>query len=974
MEKHANVNFLCDRGSSLMLRNVSLFIFLTLIQSGVHGRILRGIDYPRISSDDDGTAPTCNHLVRGSAAAAKKRRRDNIPNISDLRCKLPIVGPLPSGSGDVDLIVYFFKNRAYIAYHNDKYNSVLIFTDAIMDVLQMGIGHIDCPISSLRMRKSLKNSHGLTPPKDDSDDDDDDDDDDDNGYYDNISIPHRMTAFTALLHESIQHVHRIIYLLSRKLGVQHWAAPPRDLKTIAAWNEILHFTGAYIEPHCPSQLEHAEYARREAMTQTERIAEDMEKMKVQSKHIPVEAFNFTTMSANYSIGNMLVDDWFDNESPRYTSTHVLYADLCHTPSSVRDDDTHNYASAVRIEEDYKSANYDIGGCCTYAPHGLRVTISTNGVSCESIIYDVECNDPRRMLGKVALYLFFAMHAHHVRSLDLRTKGNVVILEHDTSDTIPHTLLDVLLGRGLRLCTQISVLTGDLETVVSACAASLATTVRLLEVEARGDFRISGPDAYCAAPYACSELEIRVTSLQLSQLRWNWFDRLSKRLPPNQARIHVVKTNDPACLLEVERVTNAIAFGCVPDELREIAITTKYQNTVNIHSVCKLLFPPNITFSKLKVLKLHGFIWNEEGGEDGFTFFERTPNLQVCSFRCKDRTFGGESDAAFLADLVGKRLPRSVTELWIDVIPPEGRPNFFEAVSGSGLRTVHCSLSKHLYADMEPPQLRKRFSVEPKGDECGYDLFNATSGTFTCYSETTALLEGTGLTSLYVIMDEEDDFRDNAMYCLYNSVFRTNAILPNLTSLTIRFGKAKRMNMWDSYFVMDRHDIGVSRYDDDKWVVECDRLTECEFTQELVNSSTLHEQLRELRLLFTHKNVDNARRVGEWVAKRAERLCSFAFWSLNDDCTNELCDAIMEAGGPCPNLTRISTCVTSATFKSTSALYNSVALNKAELIHALNLTLEVCTGNESRGEEKDWKWIAFLAYRQHPHFLQMLREI
>lgn len=52
---------------------------------------------------------------------------------------------------------------------------------------------------------------------------------------------------------------------------------------------------------------------------------------------------------------------------------------------------------------------------------------------------------------------------------------------------------------------------------------------------------------------------------------------------------------------------------------------------------------------------------------------------------------------------------------------------------------------------------------------------------------------------------------------------------------------------------------------------------------------------------------------------------------------------------------------------------AILLNKAIIIHALNLTLEVCTGNESPGEDKDWKWIAFLAYRHHPHFLQMLRE-
>lgn len=90
-----------------------------------------------------------------------------------------------------------------------------------------------------------------------------------------------LFANDVLMQECFSHVQECMIRLSSFLGPMDWRAPPRDARTIEAWNSLLRLDGAYIEPHLPSDVELRIFRAEEKMSYTDRIKARVKAMAIQ---------------------------------------------------------------------------------------------------------------------------------------------------------------------------------------------------------------------------------------------------------------------------------------------------------------------------------------------------------------------------------------------------------------------------------------------------------------------------------------------------------------------------------------------------------------------------------------------------------------------------------------------------------------------------------------------------------------------
>lgn len=759
-------------------------------------------------------------------------------------------------------------------------------------------------------------------------------------------------ANDVLMQECFSQVHECMARLSALMGTMDWRAPPRDARTIEAWNTLLRLDGTYIEPHMPSDVELRRFRDEEKMCYTDRIRARVKAMAVQKLNKrDGDVFSSTPM-IQWSARLMMRNHVYTLFSKLRGETHN--AENVRTYMRQKDHDT-----AIAMDADW---NLSLRGSKTtttrYAPYGLGMVVSTN-VSDEEAM---KCTDTRRMLGRVATYLFLAMHAVHVRSLDIRTSG--VIMPADMPIGQKRFVLSALLLKGLRLCTQIRVLRGSEKEVVSICAASLATTVNIVEVHVRGIIFLRGHDVGAfACPYASSGIS-KSTSASASGLEYMWLDRICNRhanatdnwksTEPLKLESLCVPTQPGNLILPHAAY---IMTNCDPSMLRRVEIGSLVDKSAP--EFLGMLLQKEMPV--LNVLRVYGVNTMTEADyiHAAEIIAKRAPNLVMCGIMEVQGINNNNAPLVSclpIAEFV-RKLPETVVTVELNKIPANDRGALVEAMlqrknkfrilhlPSGNLRDDVLDALKRANKASSSVDFRCRTSNIGNHNRVGVDeIVSSCSGHVSEPVEMRFLLGAPSLakklrlTALDLSVSEgESALVIKQKFEALCTILDSEELQGILESICI-CAAPSRANVRDSDTVpMRAPPSGLNGYlefsADDLYMLE-DALI-----RSMLGSRTA-ANLRHLKLLYvmSPKWASFPSLLGSWVARHGN-LCSLALWDSTPWQLEDACVNIMSHGGPPTTLVDFSITPHVNETPTVAMVVRQVMRNRTELRRAVAKVIE-----------------------------------
>ncbi|KAK8788674.1 hypothetical protein V5799_021550, partial [Amblyomma americanum] len=497
----------------------------------------------------------------------------------------------------------------------------------------------------------------------------------DGGIYDKnslITIP--VYGSDVVLQECVQQVQQCVAILVERLGPNEWTAPPSTARVVEAWNELLQWDDAYIEPHMPGQVELRAYPKEKEGSNVDQLVRNMTIQRLNTR--PNDAFSRTTPPVRWI-------HEFESCSGMYCG---LLAEL-HNHHRYRGGNSYeeqymkrrDYDTAEAVEADWKLA---CSASTEYAPYGVGLVVTAN--FSDTVV--MNCNDARRMLGRVATYLFLRFHAHHVRLLDVRTTGLL--------KSANVTLTSSILRMGLRMCTQVRVLRGSVDSVMSACTASLATTVNVVEVDVRNFIFLQGVDVgRFACPYATSHASA-VKSVRNSGLQYTWTERMLNRLENvfDRGEQHALLV-ETMCINKLGNLSELHTFAavvsmCDATTLKRVEMSGDSMFNARPRDLVSLLLTKE--HLGLELIRLSGFanVLAEGYAQMGSKIAECAPNLKCVAIL--ENEFAHDDSDTDCAPLTAflKAMPLSVAMFECNDIPAEGREQFIQEVSKRNMQVQY----------------------------------------------------------------------------------------------------------------------------------------------------------------------------------------------------------------------------------------------------------------------------------------------
>ncbi|KAK8761243.1 hypothetical protein V5799_027482, partial [Amblyomma americanum] len=840
--------------------------------------------------------------------------------------------------GEPQMVV---NNKFWTREDDVDYDAVTVDREATA-YTERCVPKIMCPIPRMVTESPYSSQHG--------------------GIYDKdslLTIP--VYGSDVVLQECVQQVHQCVARLVERLGPSDWSAPPTTARVVEAWNELLHWDDAYIEPHMPGQVELRAYPKEEG-GDVDQLVRSMKIQRLNTR--PNDAFSRTTPPVRWI-------HEFENCTGMYCGLLAeLHNHHRYSGGNNYEEEEYmkrrDYDTAEAVEADWKLA---CNASTAYAPYGVGLVVTAN--SSDTVV--MNCNDARRMLGRVATYLFLRFHAHHVRLLDVRTTGLL--------KSANVTLTSSILHMGFRLCTQVRVLRGSVDSVVSTCAASLATTVNVVEVDVRDYIFLQGVDVgRFACPYATSHASA-VKSVRNSGLQYTWTERMLNRFENVGREQHALLVdtmciNKPGNLNELHTFA-AVVSACDATTLKRVEMSGDSMfNARPRDLVSRLLTKEHLG---LEMIRLSGFanVLAEDYAQLGPKIAECAPNLK-CVALLENEFAHDDSDtdcAALTAFL--KAMPLSVVMFECNDIPVEGREQFIQEVSKRNVRVQYlpsAGMRESLdgrAVDFKVRSVATLSAFEPGANIDVDEVISSCNGDVNApvdvrYVMNVSLASALKLVSLEFFIKPGDIALEQMLDTIVD-ILHVDSLSNTLRMFTMCTAKSA------SDVILELDTIPFDKTVDNTcgygWL---DPVYLQWFESKLSTALTttkVGEKLTELKLLYVlHEKWQHAPlELGSWVAHH-ENLYSVSMWTHCKRQTEDLCDAIVREGGPKATLTEFSVCRFDA--RSIRAVGTAVLRNRTEFRRAI--TAIVRENDTEDTALQGWDWLSFLVYRNHPALINELR--